>query len=114
MKPLPAGLDDSPAFPRANHLALASFLIGCFTLVAQFFGLCTFYCSAPALMIPTSMGLLTGAYAWRQARVTGIGKELAAAGLVLGLINLAISSFFVLLMVFYGLVIGAAYLASLM
>lgn len=113
MRRLPPGLDDDPAFPRQNHLALASFLVGCFTLFGQILGVCAFYCSAPALMIPTLLGLLMGAFAWRQAKLTGVGRDLAAAGLILGLINLGISTFWVALLMLYAVAAGGIYLLTL-
>ena len=54
------------------------------------------------LAIPTLLGLLIGAYGWRQARLTGVGRDLAAAGLVIGAVNLSISVFWVVLLAVYG------------
>jgi hypothetical protein len=98
--------DDDAPFHRPNYLAIISLIMGCLSLMGQVISLCFFPCSFVILAIPTVLTLATGYFGWRQAQLTNEGREMAIVGIILGLISLTMSLFWVALMLLYFLVVA--------
>ncbi|MBW1878778.1 MAG: hypothetical protein JRI25_01395 [Deltaproteobacteria bacterium] len=99
--------DDDASFHRPNYLAIVSLVLGCLSLMGQVISLCFFPCSIVILAIPTVLTLATGYFGWRQAQQTNDGREVAIVGIILGLISLTMSLFWVAIAFLYFLVIAA-------
>jgi hypothetical protein len=107
--------DPEPApktpFRRPNPLATVSLVLGLVSLIGQ----CSVVCLTmftPLFLAPLStVGLLTGWFGAVQARRSGVGMDLAAAGISLNLASLLVDLVWVALIV---LVFGIALVGSLM
>jgi len=104
--------DEDAPFHRPNYLAILSLVMGCLSLMGQVISLCFFPCSFVILAIPTTMTLATGFFGWRQAQQSGEGREMAIVGIILGMISLAMSLFWVAITFIYFLLVAGIMVAE--